>query len=51
MELSNYGLPRKVKERMIREYLAGVKTARMMSEEYGMSLNAINKMISRWKFQ
>ncbi|MDR2948029.1 MAG: hypothetical protein LBV71_02360 [Prevotella sp.] len=49
MELSNYGLPRKVKERMIREYLGGVKTARMLSEESGMSLNAINKMICRYK--
>lgn len=49
MELSNFGLPCKVKERMIREYLSGMKTARMLSEEYGMSRNAINKMISRYK--
>jgi transposase-like protein len=49
MELSNYGLPRKVKERMIREYLSGVKITRMLSEESGMSLNTINKMIIRYK--
>ncbi len=49
MELSNFGLPRKVKERMIREYLSGLKTAKMLNEEYGMSRNAINKMISRYK--
>lgn len=49
MELSNFGLPRKVKERMIREYLSGMKTARMLSEEYGMSRDAINHMISRHK--
>jgi hypothetical protein len=49
MEISNYGLPRKVKERMILEYLAGVKTSRMLSEESGMSLHAVNKMISRHK--
>lgn len=49
MELSNFGLPRKVKERMICEYLSGVKTARMLSEEYGMSRKAINKMIARYK--
>jgi hypothetical protein len=49
MELSNFGLPRKVKEGMIQEYLSGFKTARMLSEESGMSRNAINKMISRYK--
>jgi len=49
MELSNHGLPLKVKERMIREYLSGLKTTRMLSEEYGMSHNAINKMIFRHK--
>ncbi|MDR1122114.1 MAG: hypothetical protein LBM08_14545 [Dysgonamonadaceae bacterium] len=49
MELRNIGLPRKVKERMILEYLGGVKTARMLSEESGMSLNAISKMVSRYK--
>ena len=51
MELSNFGLPRKVKERMILEYLSGTKTARMLSEEHGISRNAINKMISRYKAQ
>ena len=49
MELSNYGLPRQVKERMIREYFLGVKTARMLSAEYGMSCDAISKMVSRYK--
>jgi transposase-like protein len=49
MELSNFGLPRKLKERMIREYLSGMKTAQMLSDEYGMSREAISKMISRHK--
>jgi len=49
MELSNFGLPRKLKERMIREYLSGMKTAHMLSDEYGMSRDAISKMISRHK--
>jgi len=49
MELSNYGLPRKVKERMIREYLSGIKTIQMLSEESGMSRIAIHRMISRYK--
>ena len=49
MELSNYGLPRKVKERMILEYLNGLKTIRMLSDDSGMSYNAITKMIFRYK--
>jgi hypothetical protein len=49
MELSNFGLPRKVKEGMLIEYLGGVKIARMLSEESSMILNAVNKMISRYK--
>ena len=49
MELSNFGLPRKVKERMIREYLSGVKTTRMLSEEYGMKCDTMNKMVARHK--
>ncbi|MDR2057424.1 MAG: hypothetical protein LBP83_03925 [Dysgonamonadaceae bacterium] len=49
MELSNFVLPRRVKERMLPEYLGGVKTARMLSEESVMILNAVNKMISRYK--
>ena len=49
MELSNFGLPRKIKERMIREYLSGMKTAQMISDEYGMSRDAISKMVSRHK--
>jgi hypothetical protein len=49
MELSNSGLPRKVKERMILEYSGGVKTIMMLSKEYGMSVAAVTKMISRHK--
>ena len=50
MELTSKGkLPRMVKERIIQEYLSGSKTARMLSEEYGMSRNALNHMISRHK--
>jgi transposase-like protein len=50
MELSSKGkLPRKVKERMIREYLSGIKTVGMLSEESGTSRNAVLKMISRHK--
>ena len=49
MELSNFGLPRKLKERMIRGYLSGIKTAQMLCDEYGMSRGAISKMISRHK--
>ncbi len=49
MELSNYGLPRTVKERMILEYLSGLKTARMLSDESGMSLIAIQRMLKRHK--
>jgi len=49
MELSNFGLPRKVKERMIREYLSGMKTAHMLSDEYGMGREAIHRMVSRHK--
>ena len=49
MVLSNFGLPRKVKERMIREYLSGMKTAQMLSDEYGMSREAIRRMVSRHK--
>ena len=41
MELSNFGLPRKVKDRIIREYLSGFKTVLMLSEEYGMKRDAI----------
>lgn len=33
---------------MLREYLSGQKTAKMLSEEYGMSRNGINKLISRY---
>jgi transposase-like protein len=47
MKLTSHGLPRLTKERIIREYLSGAKTARMLSEEYGMSRNAINHMVSR----
>jgi len=49
MELSNFGLPRKVKERIILEYLSGVKTQQMLSEEHGISRDAISKMVSRHK--
>ena len=50
MELSSKGkLPRKVKERIICEYLSGVKTFGMLSEEYGVSKDAISSMISRHK--
>jgi hypothetical protein len=49
MELSNYGLPRKVKERMICEYLSGVKTLRMLSAESGMSYTAIKQMVLHHK--
>jgi hypothetical protein len=38
MELSNSGLTRKVKERMIPEHSSGVKTMRMFSKACGMSL-------------
>ncbi|KAA6338835.1 hypothetical protein EZS27_013183 [termite gut metagenome] len=38
-----------VKERIICEYLSGSKTVQMLSEEYGMSRNAINHMISLHK--
>ncbi|KAA6317393.1 hypothetical protein EZS27_032440, partial [termite gut metagenome] len=36
-----------VKERIICEYLSVSKTVQMLSEEYGMSRNAINHLISR----
>lgn len=49
MELRNFELPRKVKERMIREYPSYMKTARMLSKESGMSCTAINHMINRHK--
>jgi len=49
MELSNFGLPRKVKERMICEYLSGLKTLQMLSEEHGMSRDTISKMVARHK--
>jgi transposase-like protein len=50
MELSSKRkIPRKVKERMIREYLSGIKTVGMLSEESGISRNAVFKMISRHK--
>ncbi|KAA6332037.1 hypothetical protein EZS27_019420, partial [termite gut metagenome] len=42
-------MPRLVKERIICEYLSGSKTVQMLSEEYGMSRNAINHMVSRYK--
>ncbi|KAA6303932.1 hypothetical protein EZS27_044427, partial [termite gut metagenome] len=38
-----------VKERIICEYLSGSKTVQMLSEEYGVSRNAINHMVSRHK--
>lgn len=47
MKLTSQGLPRLTKERIIREYLSGAKTSRMLSEEYGMSQNAITHMIRR----
>ncbi|KAA6328934.1 hypothetical protein EZS27_022214 [termite gut metagenome] len=50
MELTSKSrLPRLVKERIICEYLSGSKTIQMLSEEYGMSRNAINHMVSRHK--
>jgi transposase-like protein len=50
MELTSKSrLPRLVKERIICEYLSGSKTVQMLSEEYGMSRNAINHMVSRHK--
>lgn len=49
MKLSNQGLSRLTKERIIQEYLSGAKTACMLNEEYGMSRNAINHMISCYK--
>ncbi|KAA6316386.1 hypothetical protein EZS27_033295 [termite gut metagenome] len=50
MELTSKSrLPRLVKERIICEYLSGSKTVQMLSEEYGMSKNAINHMVSRYK--
>ena len=42
-------LPRLTRERIVREYLSGAKNARMLSEEYGMSPNAIIKMVIRDK--
>ncbi|KAA6313712.1 hypothetical protein EZS27_035554, partial [termite gut metagenome] len=48
MELTGKSrLPRLVKERIICEYLSGSKTVQMLSEEYGMSRNAINQLVSR----
>jgi len=50
MELTSKSrLPRLVKERIIMEYLSGSKTSRMLSVEHGISINAINHMISRHK--
>ncbi|KAA6340312.1 hypothetical protein EZS27_011811 [termite gut metagenome] len=50
MELTSKSrLPRLVKERIICEYLSGSKTVQMLSEEYGMSRNAINQLVSRHK--
>lgn len=49
MELNNSRLPRKEKERMIRECISGVKTASMLSKESGMSANAIRIMVGRYK--
>ncbi|KAA6319003.1 hypothetical protein EZS27_031057, partial [termite gut metagenome] len=52
MELTSKSrLPRLVKERIIYEYLSGSKTVQMLSEEYGMSRNAINQLVSRHKGQ
>ena len=34
---------------MIREYLSGMKTAQMLSDEYGMNRDTICKMVSRHK--
>ncbi|KAA6347011.1 hypothetical protein EZS27_005485 [termite gut metagenome] len=36
-----------VKDLIICEYLSGSKTVQMLSEEYGMSRNAINQLVSR----
>jgi transposase-like protein len=48
MELaSKLRLPRLVKKRIICEYLSGSKTVQMLSEEYGMSRNAVNQLVSR----
>jgi hypothetical protein len=49
MELSNSRLPRKVKERMIREFISRLKTTSMLSKETGMSTDAITKMVARHK--
>jgi transposase-like protein len=50
MELTNKSrLPHLVKERIICEYLSGSKTVKMLNEEYSMSRNAINHMVSRHK--
>ena len=49
MELSNFGLHCKLKELILREYLSGMKTTHMLSEKYGMSRDAISKMVSRHK--
>lgn len=42
-------LPRLVRERIIAEYISGVKTPQMLSKEYPMSRNAIIKMVSRYR--
>lgn len=42
-------LPRLVRERIIAEYLSGLKTPQMLSKEYPMSRNAIIKMVSRYR--
>ena len=39
-------LPRLTQERIIHEFLSGRKTGRMLADEYGISRNSVNKLVS-----
>ena len=42
-------LPPIIKQRIIREYLGGLKTSNKLAKEHGVSANMILKMVSRYK--
>lgn len=42
-------LPPIIKQRIIREYLSGLKTSNKLGKEHGVSANMILKMVSRYK--
>ena len=48
-DLSRHYLPRQLRHLILQEYLSGVKTARQLSEEHGLTISPIHKMGHRWK--